>query len=287
MIDQKNPSADVVDQLVERLSSGSQRLAQASDDLARQFEQRTKDLVDRAEAATERVVDTIDRELRTQIAELRRDIENLVARVGDIAKRAQRRRRPPRSPRRRRVRPRRARPRRSRRRRSLPRRRPRRRRSLPRRRPRRRRARPRRSRRSRTVGGDRRDERSSGPPFAGRVGVRSIIRVSPTRGVTSGHPGITRAYAARRPDLPLGRDVVRYRQVRCRGERGAGNVCTSRRDARNVHGYLTEVGGCRSRLGRHADPRHDGVFASRRMDRPSRRHRGTRAPLRCGRDRER
>ena len=87
MID-RNQSADVVDQLVEQLSNASQRLAQATEDQARQLEQRTKDLVDRAEAATERVVDTIDRELRAQLGELRRDIERLVARVGEIAKRA-------------------------------------------------------------------------------------------------------------------------------------------------------------------------------------------------------
>ena len=54
--------------------------------------------MDRAEAATERVVDTIDRELRTQIAELRRDIERLVARVGDIAKRAPAKKAPAKKP---------------------------------------------------------------------------------------------------------------------------------------------------------------------------------------------
>ena len=84
MID-RNQSADVVDHLVERLSTSSQRLAQATEDQARQLEQRTKDLVaDRAEAATERVVDTIDRELRTQIAELRRDIERATFLFGTV-----------------------------------------------------------------------------------------------------------------------------------------------------------------------------------------------------------
>ena len=80
----RNQSADVVDHLVERLSTSSQRLAQATEDQARQPEQRTRDLVDRAEAATERVVDTIDRELRTQIAELRRDIERATFPFGTV-----------------------------------------------------------------------------------------------------------------------------------------------------------------------------------------------------------
>jgi Adenylate and Guanylate cyclase catalytic domain len=83
----KNPSLDTVEQLFDRLSKTSERLAQATEEQVGEFEQRTKELIERAEAATERMVDALNRELRTQLAGLSRDIERLMARIGEVGTR--------------------------------------------------------------------------------------------------------------------------------------------------------------------------------------------------------
>ena len=78
-----NPSSDGLDQLLERVSDASDRLAKATEDQFRQVEARIRELVDHAEQTSDRLVT----ELRDQIAVLRRDVERLARRGGETAKR--------------------------------------------------------------------------------------------------------------------------------------------------------------------------------------------------------
>ena len=83
-----NATPEVIEQLLDRLSTASERLAKAAEDQSRQIERRTKELLDQAEAATERLVKALDRELRAQIATVRRDLEQALTRSSGAKKTA-------------------------------------------------------------------------------------------------------------------------------------------------------------------------------------------------------
>jgi hypothetical protein len=82
------PAHEAIEQLLDRLATLSQRIANDAEEQLRLLDQRARDWLDRGEAARDRFMKTLDKEVRSQMASLRRETDDLSGRLAELRKSA-------------------------------------------------------------------------------------------------------------------------------------------------------------------------------------------------------